>query len=145
MVEGNSIRSVERITGVHRDTILRLLVLCGQRCERFLEERIKDMPVRDVECDEIWSFVGMKEKTKRKQVWDIDSNVDDLGDAYTFVAIERNTKMILTWHLGRRTFDDTWKFTKKLAKATADKSFQVTTDGFALFEIPSFTNLVIRT
>jgi transposase-like protein/IS1 family transposase len=133
LVEGNSIRSVERLTGIHRDTILRLLVLCGQRCERFLEDRIKAMPVYDVQCDEIWGFVGMKEKTKKKQIWDIDSNVDQLGDAYCFVAFERNTKMILTWHLGRRTFSDTWEFTKKLAQATADSRFQVTTDGFASY------------
>ncbi len=133
MVEGNSIRSIERLTGIHRDTILRLLVLCGQRCEKFLEDRIKDMPVRDVECDEIWCFVGMKEKTKKKYVWGRDSEPSNLGDAYTFVAFERNTKMVLTWHLGRRTFEDTWAFTKKLAQATSDKSFQVTTDGFAQY------------
>ena len=75
----------------------------------------------------------MKEKTKNKQLWDFDSRADKIGDAYTFVGFERNTKLVLAWHLGRRTFNDTWKFTKKLASATADHNFQVTTDGFASY------------
>ena len=75
----------------------------------------------------------MKEKTKGKKrlQWDSYEQERSMGDAYTFVAFESNTKLILTWHLGRRTFDDTWAFTKKLDTATADHSFQVTTDGFA--------------
>src|SRR5258706_608734 len=91
LVEGNSIRSTERITGVHRDTILDLLVTVGDRCEHLLQDRIRSLPVRDVECDEIWGFVGMKQKMKNFQ--GIDS--DELGDAYCFIAIERNTKLIL--------------------------------------------------
>jgi IS1 family transposase len=71
----------------------------------------------------------MKEKTKKR----VKKYDDDLGDAYTFVAFERNTKLILAWHLGRRTFSDTWLFTQKLATATADHNFQVTTDGFAQY------------
>jgi lambda repressor-like predicted transcriptional regulator len=63
-VEGCSVRSIERVTGVHRDTILRLLVLAGERCERLLADTITNLQVRDVECDEMWGFVGMKEKAK---------------------------------------------------------------------------------
>ena len=114
---------------------MKLLVLVGSKCERFLETSIKDVPVKDVELDELWCFVGMKEKTKGKKrlQWDSYEQERSLGDAYTFVAIERNTKLILAWHLGRRTFDDTWAFTKKLDQATADRNFQVTTDGFAQY------------
>jgi transposase-like protein/IS1 family transposase len=133
LIEGCSLRSTERITGVSLHTILKLLVVLGEKCERFLENRIKSVPVKDVECDELWCFVEMKEKTKNKQVWDFDSNVDHIGDAYTFVGFERNTKLVLAWHLGRRTFNDTWQFTKKLDKATADETFQITTDGFASY------------
>jgi transposase-like protein/IS1 family transposase len=133
MVEGCSLRTIERITGVDLNTIMKLLVVVGSKCEQFLVDRIKDVPVKDVECDELWCFVGMKEKTKGKKrlQWDSYEQERSMGDAYTFVAIESNTKLILTWHLGRRTFDDTWAFTKKLDTATADASFQVTTDGFA--------------
>lgn len=125
LVEGNSIRSIERFTGVHRDTILSLLALAGERCEKLMEDRIKHLSVKDVQCDEIWGFIGMKEKTKARQ------GIEDsaLGDAWTFTAIERTSKLILAFHLGRRTEADTIAFTEKLAHATKG-SFQVTTDGF---------------
>src|SRR5712692_10162293 len=60
LVEGNSVRSTERITGVHRDTILDLLLKAGERCERLMNERIQGVAVKDVEADEIWGFVKMK-------------------------------------------------------------------------------------
>ena len=66
LLEGCSLRSTERITGVSLPTILKLLVIAGEKCERFLENRIKSGPVRDVECDELWCFVEMKEKTKNQ-------------------------------------------------------------------------------
>ena len=135
LVEGCSVRSVERLTGVHRDTILKLVVLAGERAERLLESKIQGVPVTDVQCDEIWAFVGMKEKTKGKKrlQWESYEQERSMGDAYTFVAFERHTKLVLTWHLGRRTFEDTWAFTKKLDRATWDHNFQVTTDGFAQY------------
>ena len=78
------------------------------------------------------ALYSMKEKTKNNYLWDFDADIDKVGDAYTFVGFERNTKLVLSWHLGRRTFHDTWAFTKKLAKATGE-DFQITTDGFAQY------------
>ena len=136
LAEGNSVRSTERITKVHRDTILNLLVTVGSKCERFLETRLQNIPVKDVQADEIWTFVAMKEKTLKARTasglfQDDFERVDKLGDAYTFVGFERHTKLVLCWHLGRRTAEDTRAFSKKLARATADDSFQITTDGYA--------------
>ncbi len=125
LVEGMSVRSVERLTGVHRDTILKLLVIAGERCERLLEERIRQIAVADVQCDEIWGFVGCKER----------NNVNDdpmRGDAYCFVALERKTKLVISWHLGRRTAGDAVLFTEKINEATRGQ-FQITTDGFAAY------------
>lgn len=127
LVEGCSIRSTERITGVEKKTILSLLALVGEKCERLMDERIKGISVDSVQCDEIWGYVGMKEKTKKQQCRDEEN---DLGDAYCFVAMEQFTKLILCWHLGRRTASDTVIFTEKLAVATADHRFSITTDGF---------------
>jgi transposase-like protein len=62
LIEGSSIRTIERITDLHRDTICRLLVLAGEKCEKILGRVIVNVPVQDVECDEIWGFVGKKEK-----------------------------------------------------------------------------------
>ncbi len=128
LVEGNSIRSTERITGVEKKTILSLLVLAGEKCERLLNEKIKSVPVRDVQADEMWGYVGMKEKTKKRQGKDTDT----LGDAYTFVAIERNTKLVIAWHLGRRNVRDTVAFTEKIYEATSGR-FQLSTDGFVAY------------
>ncbi|MCH7666879.1 MAG: IS1 family transposase [Acidobacteria bacterium] len=128
LVEGSAVRSIERVTGVHRDTILRLMVYIGERCERFIAEKIKGVPVKDVQADEIWGFVGMKEKTKvKKRIHDA-----QLGDAYTFVGIERDSKLVLAWHLGRRTALNTDAFMEKLERATSGR-FQLTTDGFPAY------------
>jgi len=61
-VEGVSVRSIERLTDVHRDTILRLLVLAGQRCEKLLGDKIRNVKVTDVQLDEIWGFCFKKQK-----------------------------------------------------------------------------------
>lgn len=124
LLEGTSIRAVERLTGVHRDTILSVFVDAGERCQRFLEETIRDVPVEDVQADEIWAFVGCKEKTRERNNY-----AEYFGDAYCFTAIERSTKLMVAWHLGKRSPEDTWLFAEKLSRATNGR-FQLTTDGF---------------
>jgi len=131
LVEGVSIRSTQRITGVEKKTILSLLVLVGEKCERLLDEKIRKVKVKDIQLDEIWAYVSMKEKTKKRK------GKDDtqLGDAYTFVAFERDSKLILAWHLGRRTERDTLEFTEKIFQAVDGTKgrIQVSTDGFAAY------------
>jgi IS1 family transposase len=131
LVEGNSLRSIERITGIHRDTVMTVLLKAGERCEKLLEKRIKGLKVKDVEADEIWCFVKMKKMTR------LEKGITDphVGDAYTFVGIERNTKMILAWHLGQRDTVDTEIFTEKLNRATGGEGhhFQLTTDGLKTY------------
>ena len=124
MLEGMSVRSIQRITGAHQKTILDLLVIAGEKCERIMNEKIKGVPVKDVEADEIWGFVQMKRNTR------IRKGISDplVGDAYTFVGIERNTKLVLAWHMGDRDMINTEAFTEKLSYATSGH-FQLTTDG----------------
>lgn len=129
LLEGNSIRSIQRITGMHQETILSLLVLAGNRCEKLMRERIKDVQVKDVEADEIWGFVGMKNRAKLYKKLDN----PEVGDAYTYVGIERNSKLILAWHLGQRDMVNTEAFTEKLDYATTGH-FQLTTDGWKPYE-----------
>ena len=125
LCEGSGVRSVERVTGVEKKTILRLLVQVGKGCERMMAETIKAVPVRDVQADETWTYISAKQKTvERKRMSD-----PDAGDAYCFIGIERNTKLVLAWHLGRRNGYDAHDFIEKLDRATAG-SFQLTTDGF---------------
>jgi len=126
LIEGCSVRSTERLTGVHRDTILSLLTIAGRKCEALMLDRIEGLKVSDVQCDEVWSYVGMKKKTKTRK----GETSDEVGDAWTYTAIESNSKLILAWHVGQRNYDDTVIFTDRIAHATSG-SFQISTDGFA--------------
>ncbi len=83
-----------------------------------------NLPVADVQVDEIWGFIGCKEKTRLRLDYD-----KDHGDSYCFTAIERDTKLLVAWHLGRRTPRDTRWFADKLYRVTAGR-FQLTADGY---------------
>lgn len=137
LLEGMSVRSVERVTGIHRDTILRLLVLAGERCQSLMSERIKNLKVENVQVDELWAFVFKKEGHK----WDHEKRNDEIGDAYCFVGIERNTKLILAYHLGKRDADSTETFIAKLAWATSNDRYQLTSDGFKYY-VPAIKGLL---
>jgi transposase-like protein/IS1 family transposase len=128
LTEGCSVRSIERITGTEKRTILRLLVQVGEGCERLLPELVKGAAVEDVQADEIWGYVRCKEKTKeRRKIAD-----PEAGDAYCFIGLERHSKLVLAWHLGRRDRWHTHDFMEKLSAATAGR-FQLTTDGFSAY------------
>ncbi|MBW8879484.1 MAG: IS1 family transposase, partial [Acidobacteria bacterium] len=126
LAEGSSIRSTERVSGVHRDTIMRLLRLTGEKCDTLLSTLVRNVEVKDVQCDELWCFVGMKEKTKVRKA---ETN-PEIGDAYTFLAVERDSKLLLAHHVGRRTSEDANMFAAKLSGAVGAGRFQVSTDGF---------------
>jgi IS1 family transposase len=126
LVEGNSVRSIERMTGVHRDTILRLMVSVGDHCAAIMGRLVRNVPVKDIQADEIWGFIGKKEAHK----WPHEAHDNTIGDAYTFVAIERDSKLVLNFALGRRDTATTQIFIEGLRDAVAPGSFQITTDGF---------------
>ncbi len=125
LCEGNAVRAIERILDVDKGTILKLLVQVGEGCERMLVETVNAVPVKDVQADELWTYVRCKQGTReRKGITD-----PDAGDAYCYVGIERHSKLVLAWHLGRRNTWDAHDFIVKLSKATAGE-FQLSTDGF---------------
>jgi IS1 family transposase len=128
-----SIRATSRITGIDLKTILELLVLVGRRCKKFMEREIAAVLVEDVQVDEIWGFVGMKQKTAER----LGVAGEGVGDAYCFTAFERHTKLVLTWHLGQRNQPDTDFFCEKLrdAAAPANGRYQLSTDGFQPYKV----------
>jgi IS1 family transposase len=140
LVEGNSVRSIERTTELHRDTILRLLVLVGEKCEKIMGRLIVNVPVTDVQCDEIWGYVYKKEAHKLP----MEANDEGMGDAYCFVAIERNSKLVLNFALGRRSQATTDAFIEGLRAATAPQRFQISTDGFQPYKSAITTTLSDR-
>jgi IS1 family transposase len=112
LCEGNSIRSTERITGVHRDSIGRLIVRLGECARNFLDERLQGLTLRHVECDEIWTFVGKKQDkltTEQKQL------SGTIGDVYLFTAIDEDTKLLACYALGKRSADMARRFLMDLA------------------------------
>jgi transposase-like protein/IS1 family transposase len=125
LLEGNSVSSVERLTEVHHATILKLLVLAGDKCERIMGDKLRNVPATDVQADGIWSFIGKKEKMRKP------GDDPTLGACYTFVAIERQTKLVLNFAVGRRDQRTTDVFAEGLRLATSSQPFQITTDGFA--------------
>src|SRR2546428_6352225 len=96
LAEGSSIRSIERMTGVHRDTIMRLGVRVGQGCAVLLDAKMRDLPCRYLQFDEVWGFIGKKERHLR---------IDDdpqYGDVWTFCAIDADTKIVPSFRCGKR-------------------------------------------
>jgi transposase-like protein/IS1 family transposase len=136
LLEGSSVSSVERLTEVHHGTILKLLVLAGEKAERVMAQKIVNVKVRDVECDEVWSFIRKKEKRVRP------GDDPNFGDCYTFVAIERHSKLVLNIAVGKR--DTTDVFIEGLRQATAHGHFQITSDGWQPYKSAISTTLSDR-
>ena len=135
LLEGNSVSTVERVTEVHHTTILKLLVLAGEKCERIMAEKIRDVEVRAVECDELWAFIGKKQKRVPPE------DDQNLGDTSRFVAIERHTKLVLNIAMGKRDQYTTNAFVEGIRHATSRSAFQITTDGFAPYKSAIATTL----
>ena len=79
LIEGCSIRTIERLADVNRNTIMALLLLVGERCQRFLKARIRNIQTGDIQVDELWAFIGCKEKYRQAM-----KRSEELGDSYTF-------------------------------------------------------------
>src|SRR5262245_14003753 len=111
LVEGVSVRSIERITNVHRDTIIRLMVKVGEACERLLDGMMVDLLCVEIEVDEIWGYVAKKQRH-------VDAELDDVsevGDTWTFVAIDPESKVIPCFRTGKRDAETTHAFISDLA------------------------------
>ncbi|MGA9786623.1 MAG: IS1 family transposase [Candidatus Sulfotelmatobacter sp.] len=122
LVEGNSIRSISRMTGVDRNTINSLLLRTGERCQQIMEERMRNLECRYLQVDEIWTFV----QKKRRNVRSGDS--PEVGDQWVYVAIDAESKLIPAFRIGKRVRPDTWAFLWDLHKRLANR-VQLTTDG----------------
>jgi len=131
LVEGNSVRSTARLCGVEKRTVLNMLKLAGENCERLLMENLRGVKVQDcLELDEIWTYVGCHQKRLTPER--VERGM--VGDAYTFICLERSTKLVMAWHLGKRDRVNTEDFVSKIRWATAPGRFDVSTDGFQPYE-----------
>lgn len=129
LVEGCSIRTVERLTGIRRDSIIDLLLIAGERCEKLMNS-LHNVPVTDVQMDECWNFIYCKEKSKGPE----DAHNDEIGDCYNWVAIDRPTKLVLAFVCGRRTLANAMELARKVRRVSSpDVRFQLTSDGLKVY------------
>ena len=121
LAEGSSIRSIERITGVHRDTIMRLGVRTGRGCELLMDSKMQDLGCRYLQMDEVWGFIGKKERHV---------SVDDdptYGDVWTYCAIDAETKLVPAFKCGKRNLATTTEFVQDVASRMRNR-VQISTD-----------------
>jgi IS1 family transposase len=127
LIEGNSIRSTERMLNVHRDTITKLLVRVGDGCASLLNSRMINLDCARLEMDEIWSYVGKKQKTVRDS-----DNRERVGDQWVWVAIDADTKLIPSYVVGKRDEATCDVFVADVAARMRNR-VQISTDGLRVY------------
>lgn len=123
--EGNSIRSIERMSGVHRDTIMRLAVSVAEQCAEFMDREMVNLRVDKLQCDEIYCHVGKRQhKLDQKQLSD-----RFIGEKYVFVPMDGETKLIPCFRLGKRTSQNARSIMMELSTRIVTR-FKLSTDAF---------------
>jgi IS1 family transposase len=123
LVEGNSMRAVSRMTGVARNTINKLLVDLGAACSAYQDKALRNLACKRIQCDEIWSFIGAKEKNCTPEM-----KANGAGDVWTWVAIDADTKLVPCWFVGERHAGCAYHFLSDLKDRLANR-VQLTSDG----------------
>jgi IS1 family transposase len=129
LVEGMSIRATVRVTGVAKNTITKLLLDLGAACSEYQDGALTNLNCKRIECDEIWSFVGAKERHVTEE------HPDDYGDVWTWTAIDPDTKLVPSWLVGERDMHDCYTFLHDLrSRLLPGQRIQMTTDGFRVYQ-----------
>jgi IS1 family transposase len=131
LVDGASVRATERISSVHRDTILRLMVRVGDGCQRLMDRQMRGLTCQRIQVDEIWSFVGKKQR--RLTTGDDPTKT---GDMWTFVAIDADSKLIPCYRVGKRTGREAQAFLADLESRLSNR-VQLSSDALAAYVMPS--------
>jgi IS1 family transposase len=128
LAEGNSIRSVERMTGIHRDTIMRLGVKVGEGCTALMDKYMRDLDCKRIEMDEIWGFIGKKKINATDE-----DKQKGIGDVWTFVAVDADTKLVPVFRCGKRDVETTHAFVADLAGRMKNR-IQLSSDAMETYE-----------
>ena len=129
LVEGCSVRSTVRLTGVSKGAVLRLLVSIGKACQEYQDVTIRNVPAKRVQIDEIWSFCYAKAKNVTPAVWE---RAGYAGDVWTFTAIDADTKLVISWAVGGRDAGCAADFLQDVAGRLSNR-IQLTTDGHKMY------------
>jgi IS1 family transposase len=109
-------RATQRMTGFAKKTVERALREIGENCRRICDEKMVNLPCRQIQCDEIWAFVGCKQKNAKST----EHMLKQWGDIWTWVAIDRDTKLIPAWFVGDRTANSAYGFMRNLQPRLAN-------------------------
>jgi IS1 family transposase len=123
LVEGNSIRATVRLTGAAKNTVTKLLVEVGERCQQFHDKSVRHVSARRVQVDELWSFVGAKAKNVPEE-----KKNSGMGDVWTWVALDAQSKLVLSYVCGGRDAEWALQFMKDVASRLTMR-VQITSDG----------------
>lgn len=129
LCEGNSIRSIERITNTHRDTIMRLLVNAGYRAQEIMDKNFVNLKSNYIQADEIWTYCYKKRDNLTKE----EKRNAELGDQYVFVAMDAETKLVPAFYIGKRNRESTYHFINSLKEKISSR-FQLSTDSFRAYK-----------
>ena len=128
LVEGNSIRATSRMTGAAKGTVLKLLADVGKACSEYQDKTFRNLTSTRIECDEIWSFCY----AKKKNVPEDKKDKFGYGDIWTWTAICADSKLVPSWHIGRRDLETATLFMNDLASRLSNR-IQLTTDGHGAY------------
>ena len=123
LCEGASIRSVERLTGIHRDTIMRLAARIGLGAIKFHDRTVHSVQVSRIELDECWSFVAKKARNWKP------ADGPNKGDQYIYIALASTAKAILSFRIGKRDLENTMLFAADLRDRVVNAP-EISTDGW---------------
>jgi IS1 family transposase len=137
LVEGNSIRATVRMTGAAKNTVTKLLVDLGKACAEYQDDTLRDLPCKTIEVDEIWAYCY----AKAKNVPDEHKGEYGYGDVWTWTALCADTKLVPSWLVGERTFEDAHAFIADLRERVPNR-IQLTSDGHPAY--PNAVGLVFR-
>src|SRR5687767_5102076 len=123
LCEGNSIRSTCRMTGAVKASVLSLLFEVGEFCSDYQDLALQDLTTTRIEADEVWAFVGSKQRNATN---------DSQGDIWTYTALDSDSKLIISWLVGRRSFENARIFMHDVAGRLANR-VQLTTDAHPMY------------
>ena len=124
LIEGMSMRSISRVTGASINTVTKLLVKAGEACAEYHDRHVREVKSKRIQCDEIWSFVY----AKQKNVATADAAPEHAGDAWTWTAIDADSKLIVSYLVGGRDSGYAVEFMGDVKERLANR-VQITTDG----------------
>jgi IS1 family transposase len=129
IIEGCSIRSISRLTGASKNTIVKLLVELGAVCMEYMNTHLVNLNCQRVQCDEIWAFIAAKQANVTAKVL---ARSPHAGDVWTWVAMDADTKLVCSWWVGKRDWQTARLFIDDLAGRMANR-IQLSTDGLKLY------------